>query len=390
MESYANQDLALLSQGARPGQDRLLELLRIAEAFPESRFARGCKAYGKIRGRSYFSPSTKVRPYSHRPAEQEAAWRAWIQEFPDHPGVDDAQYGIIRTLEWQGKRVEALRLAWSAWHNPAGDGDMVGLLSQRCLFLLDAGTTLAELQTFEKETHDPAVTYALAVRLARYHRYYEALELTRGIELTSPPHPFPDHLLPAFVTAQRASWQKLASMNVEQRAHRWAREDGWQIGYLLLWGGSRAVLESKSLPELAQRPDGPPLREEVRRANHHAVAIALFDRCNGAEALYSPIMLLEYQFHSYSAAETNLIWGDQRAVAREAERRTRELLRRYPSSSLCDDALMLVYSINGDKRLLEEVVRRYPKGDQAVNARRLLRPDNPEWLPGLKLVPRGS
>ena len=61
------------------------------------------------------------------------------------------------------------------------DADMLEPIRMRCLFLLDAGTSLDELEAFAAEAHHPAVTYALAVRLARRHRYAEALQLTEGL-----------------------------------------------------------------------------------------------------------------------------------------------------------------------------------------------------------------
>ncbi|MGE0495838.1 MAG: hypothetical protein AB7S38_41920 [Vulcanimicrobiota bacterium] len=392
---YTDRDLQLMAKSLENREFQVLYLIAIAEAFPESRFARGCRSYGQIRGKSYFRSYWPVLPYDRQPKGQEGAFRAWLEQYPDHPGADDARYVLIRSLEWQGRRLEALRLAWSLRDQPGGDADMLGPIRMRCLFLVDAGTSVDELEAFAAEARHPAVTYALAVRLARRHRYTEALQMTEALVFPADfmVRPWGEkHNLDEDLRQQRQRWQMLANLSTYERAQEWAREDGWRIGYLNLYRGGRVWtldmvgVDWGKLP----RPDQALLREELHRANHHAVAIELFDQCHGAEARFSPVMLMEYQFHACSPAENAALWGDRDGFAAEAERRARALIEKYPDSTLCDDALMLVYSINDEERLLEEVVLRYPGGDQAPVARHLLggETEEPEWLPGLRLFRR--
>ncbi|MCA9793268.1 MAG: hypothetical protein KC910_15770, partial [Candidatus Eremiobacteraeota bacterium] len=323
---YTDRDLQLMAKSLENREFQILYLIAIAEAFPESRFARGCRSYGQIRDQNYFGSRWHEQAYGHRPVEEERGFRAWLEQYPDHPGADDARYGLIRSLEWQGRRLEALRFAWSWRDEPGGDADMLEPIRMRCLFLLDAGTSLDELEAFAAEAHHPAVTYALAVRLARRHGYAEALQLTEGLVFPADfmVRPWGDeHNLDEDLRKQRQRWQKLANLNTYQRAREWAREDGWRIGYLNLYRGRRVwTLDMVGVDwGKMPRPDQALLREELHRANHHAVAIDLFDQCQGAEAMFSPVMLMEYQFHACSTAENAALWGDRAGFAAEAERR---------------------------------------------------------------------
>lgn len=143
---------------------------------------------GSYFGHSLYNPETgEPIPRPFPPAEEETLWRTWLTVYPNHPGADDALFWLTRTLEWQGKREEALVLLANWLADPFGDGDMRYVLRRRLLLLLDSGATPSELQAFlDRHGEHPlaaAVRYALAVRFAREHRYDLALQLTENLAL---------------------------------------------------------------------------------------------------------------------------------------------------------------------------------------------------------------
>lgn len=83
---------------------------------------------------------------SLRPREEVAAWPAFLADYPDFEGADDANYRYARALEATGDLVGAclrLRLAFP-------DGDMSGQTLDRLVFLLDARATGDRLAKIER------------------------------------------------------------------------------------------------------------------------------------------------------------------------------------------------------------------------------------------------
>ncbi|MGF1575213.1 MAG: tol-pal system YbgF family protein [Cyanophyceae cyanobacterium] len=336
--------------------DELL-LLQLAEAFPTSRFTRAARAYGEIRGGTYFGNAyydeeTGERiPRPYAPAEEERRWRQWLAEYADHPGADDAAFWLGRTLEWQGRQAEAL-VHYADWLvDPVGDRDMTYQIRRQFLFLLDVGVEPDDLatvvQTQSAHALEPLFRYGLAVRQARQHHYGEALRLSQDLSLNQVISTTPgwewqrwygdwQQQISAFDTQladQQQRWQDLQRWqqlrNSQERlnlARHWASWTGWRNGYLVLfdgfrngglgWGGWRdPVAHSQEIDQA---------RPALQLANHNAQAVMLLeplieDTSTPArlveQALYLQISALYRQYASYPPSETFAMvplngWGD--------------------------------------------------------------------------------
>ncbi|MFS8851232.1 hypothetical protein NW832_00330 [Synechococcus sp. R5-16] len=211
---------------------------------------------------------------------------------------------LTRTLEWQGKREEALVLLANWLADPFGDGDMRYVLRRRLLLLLDSGATPSELQAFlDRHGEHPlaaAVRYALAVRFAREHRYDLALQLTENLALDAvldryplldggywlddwDPVPASRTPLQPKIQAQRERWRQLSRWQAQstpqqryQLAAHWAAADGWRNGYLWLFNQTRAGgLSGDADGSGPPQPASSSSLSDYQRANHHAVAAEL-------------------------------------------------------------------------------------------------------------------
>ncbi|MBD2099540.1 tol-pal system YbgF family protein [Leptolyngbya sp. FACHB-261] len=335
VEAAANGDLKTLNSI----QNYYL-LLQVAQTFPDSRFAQGCRDYAAIRGGTYFGD---YRPYSyearevHRQlpaAEEEVRWRDWLKTYPDHPGADDAGYWLGRTLEWQGRRTEALKQFADLLVQPTGDGDMQYAIRSRFLMMLDVGSTNSDLEQFLKSNANhplaAAIQYALALHSAREHHYSDALKLSQNLSLTEVSRNYLNNKLfdwssedPAQVQfdfeEQRQRWQtlnKLADLSQLQKryalASAWANAEGWKNGYLVFYNGGRTGELAFGIYSNDKR-DSQIIAEGYRSANHNAVALdLLWPLLKGQnvpadlveKSRYLQVMLLYRQFVSYPPPET--------------------------------------------------------------------------------------
>lgn len=347
LQKALNEDFASLH-----GIDDHLVLLQLAEAFPNSRFTQACREYARIRGGSYFghslyNPETgEPIPRPFPPAEEETLWRTWLTVYPNHPGADDALFWLTRTLEWQGKREEALVLLANWLADPFGDGDMRYVLRRRLLLLLDSGATPSELQAFlDRHGEHPlaaAVRYALAVRFAREHRYDLALQLTENLALDAvldryplldggywlddwDPVPASRTPLQPKIQAQRERWRQLSRWQAQstpqqryQLAAHWAAADGWRNGYLWLFNQTRAGgLSGDADGSAPPQPASSSSLSDYQRANHHAVAAELLGSVLAdptapahlqEESLYRQVLILYRQYTTYPPEETAAIY----------------------------------------------------------------------------------
>lgn len=322
---------------------------------PHSRLAQGCRDYSAIRGESYFRDWVEPRfdygiklllPAIANARREESAWRRWLTRYPDHPGADDARWWLVRTLEWQGRRYEALQLVFrqvacpigdSAWHTKRGleaDERIAMCFEERFRWLLDVGTTRDELARFLAwRPENVQVRYALAVRYARVHNYREALRLTEELNLDAPVNDWLLQDQPQLATLglkdQRNRWRQLARHDLTTRWGRqavvqsWLKSDGWRNGYLLLYQGNRIWRISYSwYPSEANptgRPDEAIIRQNYRDANPNFVALQLDPE--STEALAKQWTLFPLEESSYATGHGEA-WFLERAEA-IAEKLTR-------------------------------------------------------------------
>ncbi len=264
-------------EGARwRGYHAYYLLLGLAERYPNSAFARGCRAYGDLTGRSYFNreerpPAILNKNARKTPAQRTADWQDWLARYPNHPGADDATYWLARSLQREGKILEAMQLWLDMMMRPVGDNDARYLAWPHVRTLLDVGLTIPQLETLAAKPANapvlPLLRYALAVHHARSHHYARALELAATVD----PNALADGILGTYYQAeawewraeqfqpagvrqtmvamlaeQRQRWQHLRDLQAEntpaslyQLASHWTGAGGWKNGYLPIWDGNR-------------------------------------------------------------------------------------------------------------------------------------------------------
>jgi hypothetical protein len=253
-------------------------LLGMVEKYPLSKFARACREYGDLTGRSYFDGQPRSEAILDRNAklsnqERLQAWRDWLDEYPDHAGADDASYFLALSLQSNNDLIEAMRLWIKIMAQPMGDRDALYLAFPHIRTLLDVGLSIEQMQTLLQEPANqpfaPLLAYAIAIQYARSHDYAKALETASNVQLAA----MPDRILEAYyhpqgrdwqgdnrvsdfqkeaqalLSEQQIRWQQLRQWQIEntsesryQIASNWAGIGGWKNGYLPIWTGLRAYL----------------------------------------------------------------------------------------------------------------------------------------------------
>jgi hypothetical protein len=408
-------------------------LLAVANAFPDSRFARGCRAYDAIRGGTYFS-----RDDFHDadlPKASADRWRAWLTTYPDHPGADDATYWLGRTLQHTGHRLDAAWIYADGVERRVGDGDVREDLWARFRYMLDVGLTEADLSAFERlhatSRFAPFVRYARAVRRARAGDFRTALSLAGSAHIedalkrTKSYQVFYD--APGILDlyrAQQSRWRDLATLGPvvgpratvarDRLAAAWSDDDGWQIGYLVFFEGLR---DGGAMPANAFDDEWEPLAGLAQGANQNAQTIAL------AEPLTAPsvpramrernerriVIALYDQLTNFPDPETDMMgpltslpptsesieprvptskpYSQPGTTAYHAEVRSNEIeswwarqtaiesdryVRDFPKESFAATALLASYEVTGRTRYLREIIARYPDGERTEEAKALL------------------
>jgi hypothetical protein len=397
-------------------------LLAVAVAFPNSRFARGCLAYDVLRGGSYFERDDQHD--AQMPPGTIAGWQAWLATYPDHPGADDAAYWLGRAQQDSGRRVDAMATYADALERHLGDGDMRYSLWRRLLFLLDVGSSERDLATFVERhpssPYVPLVQYARAVRRARANDFVTASTFGSDRSFAAAVRTLPEiynaqDVLDAY-RAQRDRWHALAkddpdpdhpTLEARDRlASAWSDDDGWKIGYVVLFDNSR---EGGAMPWDHPEYPWPDLARTAQAANQNAQTIALakpltepsvpadMSRRN-QRRIVSALYKQQTEFYDderymmgaltslpasvgndrslYQISESNEItrryddidawWARQTIV--EAERYAME----YPNDDFAATALLSAYEVTGRTQYLREIVARYPDGSRTDEARALL------------------
>jgi hypothetical protein len=249
-------------------------LLGITEKYPQSKYTRGCREYGNLTGKSYFDGEPRSQEILTRNArttakEQAQNWQQWLDIYRDHPGADDANYFLARSLQAQNEVMPAMRLWLKMMIQPMGDQDAAYLAWPHIRTLLDVGLTTEQIEILLTEPESKAIApifqYALAIRYARSQNYAKALQISETLRLTDLPRQVLDRYYLSFywwesgdrtakvieamqtmLTAQRQRWQKLLALQQENTpearyrlASDWAGEGGWKNGYFPVWDGFR-------------------------------------------------------------------------------------------------------------------------------------------------------
>jgi len=176
---------------------RLGEYEALLSAFPEGKY-RPYALYSHICGHWYFDPDRGLR-FRNRTREIKM-WPEFIEEFPDHPGANDAWYRYGRALEEDGRYIEAIRALAKARDTVEQDSpfkkqhdllpnDTYNIRNHardRICYILDALISMEELDGIKDEFADDdelrtQCIYTYGMRCFRAGRFEEARELFRAI-----------------------------------------------------------------------------------------------------------------------------------------------------------------------------------------------------------------
>jgi hypothetical protein len=409
-------------------------LLVVATTFPNSRFARGCREYDRLRGGTYFGRDD-VEGGPDVPTGSAADWRHWLATYPDHPGADDAAYWLGRTLQRDGRRVDATWVYADTLARGAGDGDMRWALWLRLKFMLDTGTTDDELDAFARlhpaSPFAPLAQYARAVRRARANDFRGALALVSQLDLRPALKAANDRNLlgdPAAVNAaygaQRVRWRRLATLvpnlstaSIETRdrlASAWDDDDGWQIGYLvffegereggaILWGEpdftwpgyapmARAANQNAQTIALAKPLTASAVPQGIRKRNQWRTVLALYRQQTEFPDRETHLMRTLPALPSTAGYDASLYvsprprWNPRNGYDRQAlndaavdawwTRQTiveaERFANDYPNDSRAATALLAAFEVSGRAPYLRQIIARYPDGPRTEEARALL------------------
>jgi hypothetical protein len=305
-----------------PSNHAYLLLVAMADKYPQSKFIKGCREYGDLKGESYFggeprSKEIQKRNDSKSPAERVRDWQQWLSRYPEHPGADDATYLLAKSLQEQNDGLGAMRQWLKLMTQNPGDWDMSDSAWPHVRTLLDVGLSTEQLEVLLEENRNEAVSsllrYALAVRQARLQNYSQALQLSNGLDLTKMPakvlasyyepadwiHEFRGNVarlqtqMQSMLIEQRQRWQKLQNWQQENTpesryriAANWSSPGGWKNGYLAIWDQNRInhlpILDYYSCSEywvcdLDQR-DADAIQFSYQQASQNAVALSLYEK----------------------------------------------------------------------------------------------------------------
>lgn len=376
--------------------------VELARLLPDSAYARACREYGAIRGTDYFgykwafhtTRDQRYRDVARGPA-LEKRFQAWLARYPGHPGADDATYWRVRLLEFQGRRLEALDLTARALERNPGDGDMGPALLNRFLWLIDVGTTEAELEDWLGTQRGSPLyrlaRYARTVRLARAHRYGEALDarpfepgdwsslvdemhsLRSGREqgLDGWKSPGPQEF-----EEQRSCWRRAEGLSGLDLARCWARE-GDKLGTLLVYSHSWCHFSSMDELQLMDDPGTPDvrvdrelMRRNCQRANPRCVAVDLLRQTERSpESLVLQLRMLDRLW--YRAEERELAWLEPLpggTIAEQARALNKTMLEDYPQSVYSREAYILTMGLDWNLEHVRRIATSYPKTRQAALA----------------------
>ncbi len=382
----------------------------LVNTVPDGTLAQGIRQYEQVRGRSYF-----IRPEGggyepggddyDQPERAIPRWEAFLRDYPLHPAADDAAYRLARCYEMTGEYEKALY-----WFNQAvglGDRDMIYDAEGLFLYVLDVEMTSADFARWDGRSLPawvaPWAAYSQAVERMRDRDYGQAVEelkafiaeydgqdVFQGVFDADPEsamagrtggesYPFwervkeqlglAEQLMALDRAAKEAEGPDRARKQYELAAaiyhqpllyynHLWRgeRQTFFWFGHIKTMGGNEA------------------LGRYIARFNHLVQAQAAFaqidpdqaDAETGAKTLFSMALgygkLIEY-------GDEIAFYDTDAHLAQQLVETAKALLARYPDSPLADDGMMLMYDYTGDSAWLDEIVQRYPTGDQADRAK---------------------
>lgn len=395
----------------------------LADLYPNGVLSQGIRDYQQIRGAHYFYQYDDDNWYSYESAGKDyrqpqvaiPQWLAFIKKYPQHPAVDDAAYRLARCYQQTGQFSEALY--WFDQVKQLGDRDLIYDTTGQFLYVLDVemGTdAFAKLDASRLPAWaKPWLEYSSAVEQLRERKYADASQsLQRFVERYQGQNLF----APAAVRQQTSTdflskdeefvdplgssypfWQQIKQQlilakelaakeeKINQAAGAEKAKQQYQLAaqmyrnpllyYNHLWRGERQTFFW--LGQIKYMDYNEALDRYIGRFNHLAQAITAFNRIDlqqadaetAAKTLYS-LALSHAKLTEYG--EEVRFYATKTGLSKQLITLCERLVKQYPSSDLADDALLLAYHYSSDQKYLQQLIAKYPQGDQAKQAKELL------------------
>ncbi|MBW4449807.1 MAG: PDZ domain-containing protein [Spirirestis rafaelensis WJT71-NPBG6] len=435
---WSNKVKETLEEAVEKDFDKLslldnLELLALANKYPNSRFTKACIEYRSFTEGSYFgqgigggwgSNKEAIFRQPFNPEREINFWPKFLAKYPGHPGSDDAMYRLARAYEMKGDYDTAIRWYYKAYQAP--DGSLRNAARDRMLFIIDLLMSSDALTKFLQQHPDhplyPYILYSRAVYLVREDRLEVALsEMAKFIQTYKDSTDIDLGVLDPYISSyedyqqqktittefwsnvqeQFMRWKKIAEIRNKNRNDESLYEEAafWfhyqYLGYNHLWNGGLGGIYEGNIPEKwegattsIERSITYKLVQNVNRGyelqNRHLRSIRLFEKLLkdfpnsdlAAKAKYS--IGLNYYYLYYGNYPQpygqNLSWSDM------IIKTYKDFVRDFPDSSMADDALLTIAEMEmGDKeskesvvQTLEKVLKNYPTGDRYTQAETML------------------
>jgi len=390
-----------------------LELLVLANRYPNSQFTKACIEYRSFTEGSYFGQfggSKSVFRQPFEPSIEIEIWPKFLQKYPDHPSSDDAMYRIARAYEMKGDYENAI--LWYYKSSEAPDGSMRNYARKRILFIVDLLLSADALSNFlNKHPQHPLVPYFVYSRAVHFLRE-DKLQLAQE-EMTKFLNTYKNNelqgLIPGYYDNPYLGWafwngveeqsnrikqlieihnKPRSDASLYEEAAFWFHNDF--LAYNHLWQGGSQDMLSRFLPNKWEGSTTSTnmiityklletARKGYEKQNRYLRSISLFEKMLKdyptsklvPKAKYSIGLNYYYLGHyGYSIpSDEDLSWGDM------AIKSYKELIKDFPDSSLADDAMLVIASLSSKEEavsILEKQLKDYPTGDRHEQAEFLL------------------
>jgi len=396
-------------------------LYEISQNYPASYLARGIAAYEKVRGKPYFAitraageedPYARTPGYEHGdqqydPDREIPGWESFLKEFSGHPAADDAAYRLARCYEIKGRWQDALQTLQRALSLP--DGDIRYHVTGRITYILDVrmtGSRLAELSAGEPEPVMQQMSrYSLAVKTLRNEEYRKAAgmladflaDLQSGVVSPDLP-PFisagtirgAEYDFTGAVEKQLEQAEKLADLQ-EAREKSQAPADLYNLAaaifhdqsiyYNHLWAGNRQYFNwlGYILDSYYSGEDNGPAemagfaREMINYCHSARLFEEVYENPAAASELKAKALfsLGLSQLGIYNWGEDAFAAFDRKELKEEIINTFEKFVREFPTSTMADDALLVLADLSGRQDYLNQIFSDYPQGDAVPKAETL-------------------
>lgn len=415
-EKAVEEDFHLLAHLA------MLELLQLANRYPDSKFTQGCREYASLIGEdTYFGPNLSLgnnkasifkQPFN--PSRELEMWPEFIEKYQDHPGVNDAMYRVARAYEMKQDYEKAL-IWYQKSSNHINNDFFSNAARSRILFIIDMLMTPEFIDNFGEKYPEnsliPMLAYSKAIHLFRKDQLLDAKnELERFVlfyqekRIKNVNGSFWGRVFFEKIENQLSHIEEINKIRnsndsndvrlYKEAAFMFKNERVfynhlWDVNLALSgiffltfknfvpqWEGQQTVLESsvnfnfveESLSEYENQ------NELLRSLDLFKNLIVNYPNSKMREKAAYSIGLI-YYFLQKEGWKVSL--NQQEPWAKLAIKSFQSFVDEFPRSSMADDALLSIVTLTDDLELQAQTLRRiindYPRGDRRKEAEAMIK-----------------